>query len=82
MEQRWAGFASGASNFEVHGTHPNGKLLKAIVLGMLKCGYHSNRRIKLRVFITNKKKIVMDNLCSFFKCLSRFKTRVKFNLGL
>lgn len=55
MEQRWAGFASGASKLEVHGTHPSGKLLKAIVLGMLKSGYHSNRRRKLRVFIMNKK---------------------------
>lgn len=73
-------FASGASKLEVHGSHPSGKLHKAIVLDMLKSGYHRNRR-KLRVFIRNKK-IVMDNLCSFLKCLSRFKTRVKFKLGL
>lgn len=79
MGKRWDGFASGASKLEVHGTHPSGKLHKAVVLGMLKSGYHSNRRRKLRVFIRNKK-IVMDNLYSFLKYLSRFKTRVKFKL--
>lgn len=81
VEQRWAGFASGVSKLKVHVSHPSGKLHIAIVLGMLKSGYHSNRRRKLRVFIRNKKP-VMGNLCSFLKCLSRFKTRVKFKLGL
>lgn len=81
MEQRWAGFVSGVSKLEVHGTHPSGKLHTVIVLGMLKSGYHSSRRRKLGVFIRNKK-TVMDNLCSFLKCLSRFKTRMKFKLVL
>lgn len=52
----------GVSKLRIYFTHPSGKLHIAMVLYMLKSGYHSNNRMRKPRFFIRNKRMVMENL--------------------
>lgn len=77
LEQRWTGFVVDVSKWQIHFSHPSGKLRIALVLCVLRSGCHSNNRMRKLRFFIGIKKMVMENLGSLLKRLSMFKNRVE-----
>lgn len=62
LEQRWTGFVVDVSKWQIHFSHPSGKLHIALVLCVLRSGCHSNNRMRKLRFFTGSKRMVMENL--------------------